>query len=67
MPNIKKYKSVSVPIEVYGKLKTMSESMLEDADISISKVIEILATKELKQYFLKDIAYPIEDKERLNN
>ena len=37
------------------------------ADISISKVIEILATKELKQYFLKDIAYPTEDKERVNN
>ena len=55
MPNIKKYKSVSVPIEIHEKLRAMSKTILEDAEISITKVIEILATKESKQYYLREV------------
>ena len=59
MPNIKKYKSVSVPLFVHEKLIRLSKGMLEDADISITKVIEILTTKELKQSFAKDTEAPL--------
>ena len=59
MPNTNKYKSVSVPIYVHEKLIRLSKGMLEDADISITKVIEILTTKELKQSFAKDTETPL--------
>ena len=49
MPITTKYKSVAVPIETHTKLSQLSENMIDGAKLSISKVIEVLTTKEVKK------------------
>ena len=49
MPITTKNKSVSVPIETHTKLSQLSENMIDGAKLSISKVIEVLTTKEIKK------------------
>lgn len=48
MPDIAKYKSVSVPNETYEILVKLSKNILE-APLTISKTIEYLAKKEEKK------------------
>jgi hypothetical protein len=48
MPNIQKYKSVSVPADTYKILVQLSKSIFE-APLTISKTIEYLAKKENKK------------------
>jgi hypothetical protein len=47
MPDIQKYKSVSVPNETYKILVDLSKNIF-DAPLTISKTIEYLARKEKK-------------------
>lgn len=48
MPDIQKYKSVSVPNDTYQILVNLSKSILP-APLTISKTIEYLAKKETKK------------------
>jgi len=48
MPDIQKYKSVSVPADTYKILVHLSKSIFE-APLTISKTIEYLAKKEDKK------------------
>ena len=43
-----KFKSVSVPIKTYKMLTFLAKGQLADADLTISKAIEVLATKKAK-------------------
>ena len=43
-----KYKSVSVPMEIYKILVFLGDGKLTDAKLTISKTIEVLAKKEAK-------------------
>tara|TARA_B100000902_G_scaffold177070_1_gene170653 strand:+ start:322 stop:486 length:165 start_codon:yes stop_codon:yes gene_type:complete len=54
MADPNKFKSVSVPIKTYKKLEFLGKGKLIDANLTISKTIEILATKESKKYDYKD-------------
>ena len=47
MPDIQKYKSVSIPNETYKILVDLSKNIF-DAPLTISKTIEYLARKEKK-------------------
>jgi len=49
MADPNKFKSVSVPIKTYKMLAFLSKGKLTDADLTISKSIEILTTKEAKK------------------
>ena len=49
MANPNKFKSVSVPIKTYHMLIYLAKNKLTDADLTISKAIEILATKKAKE------------------
>ena len=48
MPDIQKYKSVSVPADTYKILVHLSKNIFE-APLTISKTIEYLARKEEKK------------------
>ena len=43
-------KSVSVPIKTYKILEFLRKGKFVDANLTISKTIEVLATKEAKKY-----------------
>lgn len=44
-----RFKSVSVPIKTYNILRFLAKGQLADADLTISKAIEVLATKKAKE------------------
>ena len=44
-----KFKSVSVSVPTYKILKYLSEGKVTEADLTISKTIELLAKKECKK------------------
>jgi hypothetical protein len=46
-----KYKSVSVPMEIYKILVFLGDGKLTDANLTISKTIEVLAKIELIKSF----------------
>jgi hypothetical protein len=48
MADPNKYKSVSVPMKTYQMLSFLAKGQLTDADLTISKAIEVLATKQAK-------------------
>ena len=48
MADPNKYKSVSVPIKTYHMLNFLAKGQLTDANLTISKAIEVLATKKAK-------------------
>ena len=48
MADSNKYKSVSVPIKTYHMLNFLAKGQLTDANLTISKAIEVLATKKAK-------------------
>ena len=54
MADPNKFKSVSVSIKTYRKLEFLGKGKLVDANLTISKIIEILASKEAKKYGYKD-------------
>ena len=43
-----KYKSVSVPMEIYKILVFLKDGKLTDANLTVSKTIEVLAKKEAR-------------------
>ena len=47
-------KSVSVPIKTYKMLEFLGKGKFVDANLIISKTIEVLATKEAKKYGYKE-------------
>jgi hypothetical protein len=49
MADPNKFKSVSVSIKAYRILGFLAKGILMDADLTISKTIEALATKEAKK------------------
>jgi hypothetical protein len=49
MADPNKFKSVSVPIKTYKMLTFLAKGQLADADLTISKAIEVLATKQAKE------------------
>ena len=49
MADPSKFKSVSVPIETYKKLNFLANNKFLDAQLTISKTIELLAKKEGKK------------------
>ena len=50
MADPNKFKSVSVPIKTYKMLEFLGKCKLVDANLTISKTIEVLATKEEEKY-----------------
>ena len=52
--NSDKFKSVSVPIKTYKMLEFLGKGKLVDANLTISKTIEVLANKEAKKYGYKE-------------
>ena len=48
MPDISKFKSVSVSIDTHQKLQSMAQNRFE-VPVSVQKVIEFLLEKELKK------------------
>ena len=54
MADPNKFKSVSVPIKTYKMLEFFGKSKLIDANLTISKTIEVLANKEAKKYVYKE-------------
>ena len=48
MPDISKFKSVSVSTDTHNKLISLSQSMFE-VPVSVQKVIEFLLEKEIKK------------------
>ena len=50
MANPLKFKSVSVSISTYKILKYLGNGKITDADLTISKAIEVLAKKEAKKF-----------------
>ena len=48
MADPNKYKSVSVPMDTYKILLFLGDGKLTDANLTISKTIEVLAKKEAK-------------------
>lgn len=49
MADPNKFKSVSVSIKTYNMLNFLAKGQLADADLTISKTIEVLATKNAKK------------------
>lgn len=49
MADPNKFKSVSVPVKTYKMLNFLAQGKLTHADLTISKTIEVLATKEAKK------------------
>jgi hypothetical protein len=49
MADPNKFKSVSVPVKIYKILNFLADGQLTDANLTISKTIEVLATKEAKR------------------
>jgi|TARA_R110000796_G_scaffold85188_1_gene185023 hypothetical protein len=49
MADPNKFKSVSVPIATYRKLTYLSKSKMADFNITISKTIDLIASKEAKK------------------
>jgi len=49
MADPNKYKSVSVPIKTYKMLNFLAKGKMADFDITISKTIDLLATKTAKE------------------
>ena len=49
MADPNKIKSVSVPIKTYQMLSYLAKGKVTDADLTISKTIEVLANKEAKK------------------
>ena len=48
MPDISKFKSVSVSMDTHAKLQNMAQSRFE-VPVSVQKVIEFLLEKEIKK------------------
>jgi len=48
MPS-KEYKSVSIPIELYDLIKKMSNVVVDDTKVSITKTIEISVREKAKK------------------
>ena len=48
MPDISKFKSVSVSMDTHDKLKSLAQNRFE-VPVSVQKVIEYLLQKELKK------------------
>jgi hypothetical protein len=53
MADPNKFKSVSVPIKTYKMLEFLGKGKFVDANLTISKTIEVLATKEAKNTVTK--------------
>jgi hypothetical protein len=49
MADPNKYKSVSVPIKTYKMLNFLAKGKMADFNITISKTIDLLATKTAKE------------------
>ena len=49
MPDITKYRNVSLPKETYRVLEELSKVLLPDAKLSISKTIECIANEKKKK------------------
>jgi len=49
MADPNKFKSVSVPIKTYNMLNFLAKGVITPAELTISKTIEVLATKESKK------------------
>jgi hypothetical protein len=49
MADPNKFKSVSVPIKTYQMLNFLAKGVITPAELTISKTIEVLATKESKK------------------
>lgn len=49
MADPNKFKSVSVPLKTYHMLAFLAKGKVADADLTISKTIEVLATKQAKE------------------
>ena len=54
MANPAKFKSISVNISTYKVLKFLGAGKVTNADLTVSKIIEILAKKESKKYGYKN-------------
>ena len=54
MADPNKFKSVSVSMKTYKMLEFLGNGKLVDANLTISKTIEVLATKEAKKYSYKE-------------
>ena len=54
MADPNKFKSVSVPIKTCKMLEFLGKGKFVDANLTISKTIEVLATKEAKKYGYKE-------------
>ena len=54
MADPNKFKSVSVPIDTYHKLVYLSKGKFLDAELTISKTIEALATRAAKKLGYKN-------------
>ena len=54
MADPNKYKSVSVPIEAYKKLRFLDSDKFVDAELTVSKTIEALATRAAKKIRYKN-------------
>ena len=54
MADPNKFKSCPVPIKAYKMLEFLRKGKLVDVNLTISKAIEILATKEAKKYNYKE-------------
>ena len=54
MANPNKFKSVSVPVETYKKLRFLASGKFLDAELTVSKTIEALATRAAKKLGYKN-------------
>ena len=54
MADPNKFKSVSVPIETYKKLNFLADGKFLDAQLTISKTIEALASRAAKKLGYKN-------------
>jgi hypothetical protein len=54
MADPNRFKSVSVPIDTYHKLVYLSKGKFLDAELTISKTIEALATRAAKKLGYKN-------------
>ena len=54
MADPNKFKSVSVPIETYKKLRFLASGKFVDAELTVSKTIEALATRAAKKLGYKN-------------
>ena len=54
MTDPNKFKSVSVPIETYKKLRFLAAGKFVDAELTVSKTIEALATRAAKKLGYKN-------------